>query len=126
ANAVNFGSVYGSRDYGLSQNLGITRTEAKIFTDNYLDSFPTGKEFMKSIVQDAKRDGYATTLLNRRSYTTAVQSRNFNARSFAERTAMSSPIQGSAADIIKLAMVNYAKDEKAQSFNAELLLQIHD
>lgn len=126
AKAVNFGIVYGISDYGLSQNLGITRKEAKTFIDNYLNSFPKVKEFMKSIVQDAKRDGYVKTLLNRRRYTPDVHSRNFNARSFAERTAMNSPIQGSAADIIKLAMVNYAKDEKAQSFNAELLLQIHD
>ncbi len=126
AKAVNFGIVYGISDYGLSQNLGITRKEAKTFIDNYLNSFPKVKAFMSSIIQDAKRDGYVKTLLNRRRYIPDVHSKNFNARSFAERTAMNSPIQGSAADIIKLAMVNYAKDEKAQSFNAELLLQIHD
>lgn len=126
AKAVNFGIVYGISDYGLSQSLGITRKEAKTFIDNYLDSFPKVKAFMSSIIQDAKRDGYVKTLLNRRRYIPDVHSKNFNARSFAERTAMNSPIQGSAADIIKLAMVNYAKDEKAQSFNAELLLQIHD
>lgn len=126
AKAVNFGIVYGISDYGLSQNLGITRKEAKTFIDNYLNSFPKVKEFMSSIIQDAKRDGYVKTLLNRRRYIPDVHNKNFNARSVAERTAMNSPIQGSAADIIKLAMVNYAKDEKARSFNAELLLQIHD
>lgn len=126
AKAVNFGIVYGISDYGLSQNLGITRKEAKTFIDNYLDSFPEVKNFMKSIVQDAKRDGYVKTLLNRRRYIPDIHSRNFNARSFAERTAMNSPIQGSAADIIKLAMVKYEQSEAAQKFNAELLLQIHD
>ncbi|WP_017549080.1 DNA polymerase I [Salinicoccus carnicancri] len=126
AKAVNFGIVYGISDYGLSQNLGITRKEAKKFIDNYLDSFPEVKAFMHSIVQDAKRDGYVKTMMNRRRYIPDIHSRNFNARSFAERTAMNSPIQGSAADIIKLAMVEYANSEKAQKFDAELLLQIHD
>lgn len=126
AKAVNFGIVYGISDYGLSQNLGITRKEAKTFIDNYLDSFPEVKMFMKSIIQDAKRDGYVKTLLNRRRYIPDIQSRNFNAKSFAERTAMNSPIQGSAADIIKLAMVKYEQSEEVQKFNAELLLQIHD
>ncbi|GAB3060800.1 DNA polymerase I [Salinicoccus sesuvii] len=126
AKAVNFGIVYGISDYGLSQNLGITRKEAKTFIDNYLDSFPEVKMFMKSIIQDARRDGYVKTLLNRRRYIPDIQSRNFNAKSFAERTAMNSPIQGSAADIIKLAMVKYEQSEEAQKFNAQLLLQIHD
>lgn len=126
AKAVNFGIVYGISDYGLSQNLGITRKEAKKFIENYLDSFAEVKEFMKTIVQDAKRDGYVKTLMNRRRYIPDIHSRNFNARSFAERTAMNSPIQGSAADIIKLAMVKYAQSEEAQKFDAELLLQIHD
>ncbi|KKK35728.1 DNA polymerase I [Salinicoccus sediminis] len=126
AKAVNFGIVYGISDYGLSQNLGITRKEAKKFIDNYLDSFPEVKAFMHSIVQDAKRDGYVKTMMNRRRYIPDIHSRNFNARSFAERTAMNSPIQGSAADIIKLAMVEYANSKEAQEFDAELLLQIHD
>src|SRR5699024_11173363 len=93
---------------------------------NLSQSFKEVKQFMHDIVQDAKRDGYVTTLLHRRRYVPDVNSRNFNARSFAERTAMNSPIQGSAADIIKLAMVKYAQSEEAQKFNAELLLQIHD
>ena len=126
AKAVNFGIVYGISDYGLSQNLGITRKEAASFIETYLNSFKEVKQFMHDIVQDAKRDGYVSTLLHRRRYVPDVNSRNFNARSFAERTAMNSPIQGSAADIIKLAMVKYAESEEAQKFNAELLLQIHD
>ncbi|WP_020007537.1 DNA polymerase I [Salinicoccus albus] len=126
AKAVNFGIVYGISDYGLSQNLGITRKEAKTFIDNYLTSFAEVQSFMKTIVQDAKRDGYVKTMMNRRRYIPDIHSRNFNARSFAERTAMNSPIQGSAADIIKLAMVNYDKSTEAGKFDAELLLQIHD
>lgn len=126
AKAVNFGIVYGISDYGLSQNLGITRKEAAQFIDTYLSSFKDVKQFMHDVVQDAKRDGYVTTLLHRRRYLPDINSRNFNARSFAERTAMNSPIQGSAADIIKLAMVKYAESEKVKDFDVELLLQIHD
>ncbi|GAA3724402.1 DNA polymerase I [Salinicoccus jeotgali] len=126
AKAVNFGIVYGISDYGLSQNLGITRKEAKTFIDNYLNSFPQVKAFMKSIIQDAKRDGYVKTMLNRRRYIPDIHSKNFNARSFAERTAMNSPIQGTAADIIKLAMVEYDRSEEAKKYDAKLLLQIHD
>ncbi len=126
AKAVNFGIVYGISDYGLSQNLGITRKEAGQFIETYLNSFKEVKTFMHDVVQDAKRDGYVTTLLHRRRYLPDINSRNFNARSFAERTAMNSPIQGSAADIIKLAMVKFAKSEAAKGFDVELLLQIHD
>lgn len=126
AKAVNFGIVYGISDYGLSQQLGITRKEAKAFIDTYLDTFVNVKEYMKYIVQDAKRDGYVSTLLGRRRYVPDINSRNFNARSFSERIAMNSPIQGTAADIIKLAMVNYYESDQKDKFNAELLLQIHD
>ncbi len=126
AKAVNFGIVYGISDYGLSQQLGITRKEAKAFIDTYLDTFVNVKEYMKYIVQDAKRDGYVSTLLGRRRYVPDINSRNFNARSFSERIAMNSPVQGTAADIIKLAMVNYYESDQKDKFNAELLLQIHD
>lgn len=126
AKAVNFGIVYGISDYGLSQSLGITRKEAKKFIDDYLDSFPKVKEYMDTIVQDAKQKGYVETLLHRRRYTPDITNRNFNLRSFAERTAMNTPIQGSAADIIKLAMVQFAHKIKDTDFNAKLLLQVHD
>ena len=125
AKAVNFGIVYGISDYGLSQSLGITRKEAKKFIDDYLDSFPKVKEYMDTIVQDAKQKGYVETLLHRRRYTPDITNRNFNLRSFAERTAMNTPIQGSAADIIKLAMVQFAHKIKDTNFNAKLLLQVH-
>src|SRR5699024_10257734 len=105
AKAVNFGIVYGISDYGLSQNLGISRKEAKQFIDRYFDSYPGVKTYMEEIVQEAKHKGYVNTLMNRRRYLPDISSRNFNRRSFAERTAMNTPIQGSAADIIKKAMI---------------------
>ncbi|WP_412521058.1 DNA polymerase I [Staphylococcus simulans] len=126
AKAVNFGIVYGISDYGLSQSLGITRKAAKKFIDDYLDSFPGVKQYMSDIVKEAKAKGYVETLLHRRRYIPDITSRNFNQRSFAERTAMNTPIQGSAADIIKLAMVNYDKAVKETDFHAHLLLQVHD
>ncbi|MEC1240033.1 DNA polymerase I, partial [Bacillus paralicheniformis] len=108
AKAVNFGIVYGISDYGLSQNLGITRKEAAAFIERYFHSFQGVKEYMEETVQEAKQKGYVTTLLSRRRYIPELTSRNFNLRSFAERTAMNTPIQGSAADIIKKAMIDMA------------------
>ncbi|UOQ94109.1 DNA polymerase I [Halobacillus shinanisalinarum] len=126
AKAVNFGIVYGISDYGLSQSLGITRKEAKLFIDKYLNSYPGVKEYMDESVREAKRLGYVTTLMQRRRYLPDITSRNFNKRSFAERTAMNTPIQGSAADIIKKAMIdlNHRLDE--DGFQARMLLQVHD
>ncbi|MBE5667503.1 DNA polymerase I [Staphylococcus sp. SS251] len=126
AKAVNFGIVYGISDYGLSQSLGITRKKAKAFIDDYLASFPGVKQYMSDIVKDAKALGYVETLLHRRRYIPDITSRNFNLRGFAERTAMNTPIQGSAADIIKLAMVKFAEKMKDTSYQAKLLLQVHD
>ena len=126
AKAVNFGIVYGISDYGLSQSLGITRKQAKQFIDDYLDSFPGVKQYMEDIVKDCKAQGYVETLLHRRRYIPDITSRNFNLRGFAERTAMNTPIQGSAADIIKLAMVNFVNEVKHTDFHAQLLLQVHD
>lgn len=126
AKAVNFGIVYGISDYGLSQSLGITRKEAGKFIDRYLESFPGVKEYMEEIVRDAKEKGYVTTLLHRRRYIPEITSRNFNLRSFAERTAMNTPIQGSAADIIKLAMIHMAARLQEEKLQTKLLLQVHD
>ncbi|WP_195212585.1 DNA polymerase I [Staphylococcus epidermidis] len=126
AKAVNFGIVYGISDYGLSQSLGITRKKAKAFIDDYLSSFPGVKQYMSDIVKDAKAQGYVETLLHRRRYIPDITSRNFNLRSFAERTAMNTPIQGSAADIIKLAMVKFSEKIKETKYHAKLLLQVHD
>ncbi|MFX3623946.1 MAG: DNA polymerase I [Ectobacillus sp.] len=126
AKAVNFGIVYGISDYGLSQNLGITRKAAAEFIQKYLDSFPGVKEYMDSIIQEAKQNGYVKTLLNRRRYIPEITSRNFNLRSFAERTAMNTPIQGSAADIIKKAMIVMFARLQEEKLQARLLLQVHD
>lgn len=126
AKAVNFGIVYGISDYGLSQNLDITRKEAGEFIDKYLQSFPGVKEYMDNIVQEAKLKGYVTTILNRRRYLPDITNRNFNLRSFAERTAMNTPIQGSAADIIKKAMIDMDAKLKEEGLKSKLLLQVHD
>jgi len=126
AKAVNFGIVYGISDYGLSQSLNISRKEAGAFIEKYLETFPGVKNYMTEIVQKAKHDGYVTTLLNRRRYLPDITSRQFNRRSFAERTAMNTPIQGTAADIIKLAMVQMAKRLKQEGLKAKMLLQVHD
>ncbi|WAA11655.1 DNA polymerase I [Fervidibacillus halotolerans] len=126
AKAVNFGIVYGISDYGLSQNLHITRKEAGEFIQRYFESYPKVKEYMEYIVQEAKQTGYVTTLLNRRRYIPEITSRNYNVRSFAERTAMNTPIQGSAADIIKKAMIDMAFRLKKENMKTRLLLQVHD
>ncbi|WP_099158736.1 DNA polymerase I [Virgibacillus ndiopensis] len=126
AKAVNFGIVYGISDYGLSQSLRITRKEAKKFIERYLDSYPGVKTFMDEVVQEAKHKGYVTTLMNRRRYLPDITSRNFNKRSFAERTAMNTPIQGSAADIIKKAMIDLHEKLIDEKLEARMLLQVHD
>ncbi len=126
AKAVNFGIIYGISDYGLSQNLNITRKEAKAFIDKYFTIYPKVKEYMDRIVQEAKHEGYVTTIMNRRRYLPEITSRNFNVRSFAERTAMNTPIQGSAADIIKKAMIDLHARLKEEGLKATMLMQVHD
>ncbi len=126
AKAVNFGIVYGISDYGLSQNLGITRREAKEFIEKYFETFPGVQDYMKDIVLETKKNGYVTTLLQRRRYIPDINSRNFNLRGFAERTAMNTPIQGSAADIIKLAMIRMEARLAKENLQAKMLIQVHD
>jgi DNA polymerase-1 len=126
AKAVNFGIVYGISDYGLSQNLGITRKEAGTFIDQYFQAFTGVRKYMDEIVKQAKQDGYVSTMLNRRRYLPEINASNFNLRSFAERTAMNTPIQGSAADIIKSAMVQMAERMKEAGVQSRMLLQVHD
>ena len=126
AKAVNFGIVYGISDYGLSQNLNISRKRAKEFIDRYLEEFQGVKDFMESIVKEAREKDYVETLFHRRRYLPDIHSSNFNLRSFAERTAMNSPIQGSAADILKMAMIELDREMRERKFKANLLLQVHD
>ncbi|WEG72700.1 DNA polymerase I [Vagococcus intermedius] len=126
AKAVNFGIVYGISDYGLSQNLGISRVEAQEFIDKYFEKYPAIKTYMEEVVREAKDKGYVETLWHRRRYLPDINARNFNLRTFAERTAINTPIQGSAADILKIAMIQMAKRLKAEKLEATMLLQVHD
>ncbi len=126
AKAVNFGIVYGISDYGLSENLNISRAEAKDYIDTYFERFPGVKEYIDDIIREAKEAGYVETIFHRRRYLPDINSRNFNIRSFAERTAMNTPIQGSAADIIKVAMVQVAERLEKENLEANMLLQVHD
>lgn len=126
AKAVNFGIIYGISDYGLSQNLNIPRKMAAEFIERYFRSYPGVKEYMERIVEQARKEGYVTTMLNRRRYLPDIRSRNYNRRSFAERTAMNTPIQGSAADIIKSAMVRLDREMKMRRVKSRMLLQVHD
>ncbi|MBH5318485.1 DNA polymerase I [Paenibacillus sp. GSMTC-2017] len=126
AKAVNFGIVYGISDFGLSQNLGITRKEAAQFIEQYFNVFKGVRKYMDDIVAQAKSDGYVTTLLDRRRYLPEIKASNFNLRSFAERTAMNTPIQGTAADIIKLAMVQMDEALRTRGLKSRMLLQVHD
>ena len=126
AKAVNFGIVYGISDYGLSKDLNITRNEARQYIDGYLNTYPSIKKYMEEIVNKAKKDGYVTTILDRKRYIPEINSKNFNIRSFGERIALNTPIQGSAADIIKLAMIKVYERLNSENVNAKLILQIHD
>lgn len=126
AKAVNFGIVYGISDYGLSQNLGISRKAAQQYIDTYFEKYPGVKEYMERIVREAKDLGYVETLYHRRRYLPDINSRNYNLRSFAERTAINTPIQGSAADILKIAMIELAQRLKEEDLEATMLLQVHD
>ncbi|WP_057763520.1 DNA polymerase I [Companilactobacillus tucceti] len=126
AKATNFGIVYGISDYGLSQNIGITRKQAAAFIDSYFEQYPGVKKYMDDIVKFARENGYVETIMHRRRYLPDIHSKNFNVRNFAKRTAMNTPIQGSAADIIKVAMINMQKMLDKEKLQANLLLQVHD
>ena len=126
AKAVNFGIVYGISDYGLSRDLDIPRKEAKEYIDSYLKNYKMVKQYMDDIIKIGKEKGYVETILNRRRYVPELKSRNFNVRSFGERVAMNTPIQGSAADIIKVAMVKVYEELKNKNLKSKLILQVHD
>ena len=126
AKTINFGIVYGMSSFGLASQLHVSRKEAQTFIDRYFAHFSGIKEFMESIVGQAKTDGYVTTLLGRRRYLPEINSRNRVQREFAERTAINTPIQGTAADIIKLAMLRVHRELCRRRLQTRLLLQIHD
>lgn len=126
AKAVNFGIVYGIGDFSLAKDLGITKKAARKYIDDYLDNYPKVRQYMHDIVEQGKTIGYVTTLFHRRRYLPELQSSNFNIRSFGERIAMNTPIQGSAADIIKIAMVNVHRELTRRQLRSRLILQVHD
>ena len=126
AKAVNFGIIYGISGFGLSQDIGISRNQAQSYIDTYLDKYPGVRKYMTDIVEYARENGYVKTMFNRRRYIEEIRSRSFTQRSFGERTALNTPIQGSAADIMKLAMINVENRLEKEYPEAKLVLQVHD
>ncbi|MEA4895609.1 MAG: DNA polymerase I [Oscillospiraceae bacterium] len=126
AKAVNFGIVYGISAFSLAQDIGVYQNEAKAYIETYLEKYSGVREYMESIKKKAKADGYVSTLFGRRRPLPELKSSNFNIRSFGERVALNTPIQGTAADIIKLAMVNVHRRLEAEGLEGKLILQIHD
>lgn len=126
AKAVNFGIVYGIGEFSLSQDLHISVKEAKAYINSYLEKYHGVREYMETIKEQAKKDGYVKTMMNRIRYIPELKSSNFNIRQFGERVALNTPIQGSAADIIKLAMVNVDKRLIREKLKSRLILQVHD
>ena len=126
AKAVNFGIVYGISDFGLAEQTGIKRKEAKQYIEQYLDKYHGIKEYMDNIIEETKQEGFVATIFNRRRYIPELKSSNYMVRKFGERAAMNTPIQGTAADIMKMAMIETAKNLKENNLKAKIVLQIHD
>ncbi len=126
AKAVNFGIVYGISEFSLADDIGVSRYEAKAYIENYLNNYRGVRSYMKNVVEDARRIGYTTTLYGRRRYIPELKNTNFNLRQAAERIALNTPIQGTAADLIKLAMIRVDQALKANYPEAKLILQVHD
>ena len=126
AKAVNFGIIYGISDYGLSRDLNIPRQEAAEYIASYKNTYPQIRSYMEYIVEKAKKDGYVDTYYGRRREIPELQSRNFNVRGFGERIALNTPIQGTAADMIKLAMIRVDRGLREGNYRSRLVLQIHD
>ena len=126
AKAVNFGIVYGISSFGLSQDLSISRKEASEYIEKYFETYPGIKSFLDGLVENAKKNGYVTTLYGRRRPMPELKSSNFMQRSFGERVAMNAPIQGTAADIIKIAMIHVSERLKKEQLKSRLILQVHD
>ncbi|MEG1500078.1 MAG: DNA polymerase, partial [Clostridia bacterium] len=126
AKAVNFGVVYGISDYGLSQNIKISRREAKEYIEKYFDLYPSVKKYMDSNIERAKQQGFIDTIFSRRRNLPEITASNFQVRTFNERVAMNMPLQGSASDIIKLAMIDVQSKLESLKLKSKLILQIHD
>ena len=126
AKAVNFGIVYGISDFGLGEQLHISRKKAKQYIEQYLEQYSGIKQFMNDVVEDAKEKGYVETQFKRRRYIPELKSSNYMVRQFGQRAAMNTPIQGTAADIMKIAMINVLKDLKSRNMKSKIVLQVHD
>ncbi len=126
AKTANFGIIYGISAFGLSQRLEIPRKEAKELIDGYFASYPKVREYMERVVDEARRDGYVATIFGRRRYLNDIASRNAVARGLAERNAVNAPIQGSAADIMKIAMIAVSRRFAAEGIRSRVILQVHD
>jgi DNA polymerase-1 len=126
AKSVNFGLIYGQGAFGLAENLGISRTEAKEIIDNYFKQFPGIRTYMDDVIENARTHGYVETLMGRRRYLRDINSNNATVRSFAERNAINAPIQGAAADMIKMAMIRIHKRMQEKPYKSKMLLQVHD
>ena len=126
AKAVNFGIVYGISDFGLAEQIGVSRKEAKNYIEQYLEKYSGIKKFMDNIVEETKEKGYVETIYHRRRYVPELKSKNYMVRKFGERVAMNTPIQGTAADIMKVAMINVYNELKNRGLKSKIILQIHD
>ena len=126
AKAVNFGIVYGISDFGLANQLQVSRKEAAGYIESYFARYTGVKQYMEEIVAKAREQGYVSTLMGRRRYLPDIRHSNFNLRSFAERTAINTPIQGTAADVMKKAMIDVAQALEAAGCRSRILLQVHD
>ena len=126
AKAVNFGIVYGISDFSLAQDIGVSRQEAADYMNKYLNTFSGVRDYMEHVKEQAKADGYVSTLMGRRRWLPELKSTNYNLRAFGERVALNMPIQGTAADVMKLAMIRVARRLKAEGLQAQLILQVHD
>ena len=126
AKAVNFGIVYGISEFGLAEQIDIKRNEAKQYIEQYLETYHGIRDYMKNIVEEAKEKGYVSTLFGRRRYIPELKSKNYMVRKFGDRAAMNTPIQGTAADIMKIAMINVYNELKANNLKSKIVLQIHD
>ncbi len=126
AKSANFGIIYGISAFGLSQNLNIPRKEAAAFIDSYFEEFPNVKQYMDNVINEARENGYVSTILGRRRYLRDINSRNATMRGFSERNAINAPIQGTAADIIKLAMINIHKWMQEKNVESKMIMQVHD
>ena len=126
AKAVNFGIIYGISAFGLAQDIGVSNNEAKRYIDSYFSRYPLVREFIDRTINDAKTKGYVTTLFGRRRFIPEITSSTAAVRSFGERTAVNTPIQGTAADLIKLAMIHIQSELRKRKLRSQMILQVHD